>query len=117
MIDPYNRYRAIDRVGFLVFVIRPFVGCAASGPALWEIICTGVVGGHLVVHLISIPNPDTRYPIPDPRTPRYFTSVESLKIGRMMAMAMKPTTEPMMMIMTGSIMLVTSLMTSRSCFE
>lgn len=43
-----------------------------------------------------------------------LTSELILKIGRMMAMAMKPTIEPMSTIMIGSIMLVTALMASRS---
>ncbi len=38
-----------------------------------------------------------------------------LKMGRMIAMAMNPTIDPMMMIMTGSIMLVAALMASRNC--
>ena len=47
---------------------------------------------------------------------RYFpeTRLDILKIGRMMAMAMKPTTEPMSTIMMGSIMLVTVLIASLS---
>ena len=45
----------------------------------------------------------------------YFTSVDSLKIGRMIAIAMKPTTPPITMIMMGSIIDVTVLITSRSC--
>lgn len=40
-----------------------------------------------------------------------------LKIGRMIAMAMKPTIEPMTTIRTGSIMLVMVLMASRSAAE
>lgn len=43
-----------------------------------------------------------------------LTSELILKMGRMIAMAMKPTTEPMSTIMIGSIMLVTALMASRS---
>ena len=46
-------------------------------------------------------------------TGAYFTMVESLKIGRMIAIAMKPTTPPISMIMMGSIMDVTVLMVSR----
>ena len=49
-------------------------------------------------------------------TSAYFTRELILKIGRIIAMAMKPTTEPMRMIMMGSIMLVTALIFSRSCF-
>ena len=41
----------------------------------------------------------------------YFTSWLSLKIGRMMLIAMKPTMPPMITIMRGSIMAVTLLMT------
>ena len=47
--------------------------------------------------------------------PYYFTIWLILKIGRMIAMAMKPTTVPMARIMMGSIMPVTALMLSLSC--
>ena len=44
------------------------------------------------------------------------TRFDILKIGRMIAMAMKPTTDPMKTIMIGSIMLVTALIASLSAF-
>ena len=44
----------------------------------------------------------------------HFTRLLNLKIGRMMLMAMKPTTLPMATIISGSIMAVTPLMTERS---
>ena len=47
----------------------------------------------------------------------YFTRLLSLKIGRMMLMAMKPTTLPMTTIMSGSIIDVTVLMTLLSSLE
>ena len=47
-----------------------------------------------------------------PSSSRYFTMLLSLKIGRMMLIAMTPTTLPMATIMIGSIMAVTDLMTS-----
>ena len=49
------------------------------------------------------------------RSSNHFTSVDSLKIGRMIAIAMNPTTEPIPRIMIGSIMLVTALIWSFSC--
>ena len=56
-----------------------------------------------------------------PRLPRFSnhppTSELILKIGRMIAMAMNPTTDPMRMIMIGSIMPVTALIASRKAFE
>ena len=53
-----------------------------------------------------------------PARPFQWLTIELiLKIGRMIAIAMKPTTEPITMIMIGSIMLVTVLIVSRSCFE
>ena len=45
----------------------------------------------------------------------YFTRVESLKMGRMIAIAMNPTIDPMMIIMMGSINDVTVLIASRNC--
>lgn len=44
----------------------------------------------------------------------YLTRLLSLKIGRMMLIAMKPTIEPMATIMSGSIMAVTLLITALS---
>ena len=44
------------------------------------------------------------------------TRFDILKIGRMIAIAMKPTTEPITTIMIGSIMLVTALIASFSAF-
>lgn len=63
-----------------------------------------------VTDLTKPPDRNTVTPTKD-----YFTSVDSLKIGRMIAIAMKPTIEPMITIISGSIMLVTVLMVSRSC--
>lgn len=45
----------------------------------------------------------------------YLTTWLILKMGKMMAMAMNPTTPPIQMIMAGSIMLVTALIWSLSC--
>ena len=47
----------------------------------------------------------------------HFTSWLSLKIGRMMLIAMKPTTEPIMTIISGSIMAVQPLITALSSRE
>ena len=44
----------------------------------------------------------------------YCTRLLSLKIGRMIDIAMKPTSAPMITIMSGSIIEVTPLMTVRS---
>lgn len=63
------------------------------------------------VRPITIISKGTKSLFPHP----YLTRVDSLKIGRMTAIATKPTTEPMMTIMIGSIMLVTVLIASRSC--
>lgn len=49
--------------------------------------------------------------------PHYLTRVLSLKIGRMIDIAMKPTMLPMRTIINGSIMAVTPLMTARSSRE
>jgi hypothetical protein len=46
--------------------------------------------------------------------PQPLTIELILKIGRMMAIAMKPTTPPIAMIMMGSIIPVTALMASRN---
>ena len=48
------------------------------------------------------------------RPPAYLTNWLSLKIGRMMLMAMNPTMPPITTIMIGSIMAVTPLMTAFS---
>ena len=69
----------------------------------------------LVVERKSLSSLTDLGPAPTPGTLDYLINVESLKIGRMIAMAMKPTTDPMMMIMIGSIMAVTVLIVSRSC--
>ena len=53
--------------------------------------------------------------LPTPFLPVYLTRVASLKMGRMIDMAIKPTTEPMRMIVIGSIIEVMVLITSRNC--
>lgn len=47
----------------------------------------------------------------------YFTRLLSLKIGRMIDIAMKPTMEPISTIISGSIIAVTPLMTAFSSRE
>ena len=64
-------------------------------------------------HRFSVPHLTSHIP----HSPRaHFTSELILKMGRIIAMAINPTTEPIRMIITGSIMLVTALIFSRSCF-
>jgi hypothetical protein len=48
--------------------------------------------------------------------PHPETKFDILKIGRMIAIAMNPTTDPIKTIMIGSIMLVTALIASFSAF-
>ena len=65
--------------------------------------------------------PITLGPLAEPRAPLqriigHFTIELILKIGRMIAIAMNPTTEPITMIIMGSIIDVTALIRSFSSF-
>ena len=69
--------------------------------------------GAQVIIMMYFLNRDSLRPASNYTFP-YETIELILKIGRMIAMAMKPTMPPMTTIMMGSIMLVTALIASRS---